>query len=214
MTWSIDIAPMVPAPLLVAAIVVALALIAVLFFRRTRGAALRALALAAIVAALANPSFRQEERESLANIAVVLVDESTSQSIAGRPAQTAAIRADLEEKLDKVSSGDLAWKTLMREFWTDFSAAIGDIAELRITNVIDALNESLGPHIFPPREDGTDPRECPLCKQGALCEVEWFKVWGFSTIPYLALVAFAGIAALSVLSLWSGHRGAGEAEEA
>ncbi|MBL8559868.1 MAG: type I DNA topoisomerase [Hyphomonadaceae bacterium] len=76
--------------------------------------------------------------------------------------------AGLEDKLDLVSAGDLAWKTLMREFWTDFSSAIGDIAELRITNVIDALNESLGPHIFPPREDGTDPRECPLCKKGQL----------------------------------------------
>ncbi|KAF0177361.1 MAG: DNA topoisomerase I [Alphaproteobacteria bacterium] len=76
--------------------------------------------------------------------------------------------ADLEEKLDKVSSGDLAWKTLMREFWTDFSAAIGDIAELRITNVIDALNESLGAHIFPEREDGSDSRSCPACKIGKL----------------------------------------------
>ena len=114
MNWSIDIAPMVPAPLLVAAIVVGLALIAVLFFRRTRGAALRALALAAIVAALANPSFRQEERESLANIAVVLVDESTSQSIAGRPAQTAAIRADLEDKLGRIPGLEVKWISASR----------------------------------------------------------------------------------------------------
>ena len=76
--------------------------------------------------------------------------------------------AGLEDKLDLVSAGDLAWKTLMREFWTDFSGAIGDIADLRITHVIDALNESLGPHIFPPREDGSDPRSCPSCKTGNL----------------------------------------------
>jgi disulfide bond formation protein DsbB len=56
------------------------------------------------------------------------------------------------------------------------------------------------------------PEQASLCKQGALCEVQWFKIWGFSTIPYLALVAFAGIAALSLLSLWSGHRGAGEVD--
>ncbi len=76
--------------------------------------------------------------------------------------------ADLETKLDLVSAGELAWKTLMREFWTDFSGAIGDIADLRITHVIDALNESLGAHIFPAREDGSDPRSCPSCKTGNL----------------------------------------------
>jgi len=76
--------------------------------------------------------------------------------------------AELEEKLDLVSSGDLDWKQLMRDFWTDFSAAIGDIGELRITHVLDALNESLGPHIFPAREEGSDPRSCPSCKEGTL----------------------------------------------
>ncbi len=76
--------------------------------------------------------------------------------------------AALEEKLDLVSSGDLPWKQLMRDFWADFSKAIGDIGELRITHVLDALNESLGPHIFPPREDGTEPRSCPTCKTGTL----------------------------------------------
>ncbi len=57
------------------------------------------------------------------------------------------------------------------------------------------------------------PEQASFCKQGALCEVEWFKIWGFSTIPYLALVAFAGIGALCLLSLWSGRRGAVETGE-
>jgi DNA topoisomerase I len=76
--------------------------------------------------------------------------------------------ADLEEKLDEVSAGELDWKTLMRDFWKDFSGAIDDIGELRITEVLDTLNEVLGAHIFPPREDGSDPRTCPLCGQGQL----------------------------------------------
>jgi DNA topoisomerase-1 len=76
--------------------------------------------------------------------------------------------AALEEKLDLVSSGDLEWKALMREFWQDFSAALGDISELRITQVIDALNEALGPHIFPEKDDGGDPRACPSCSTGKL----------------------------------------------
>ena len=76
--------------------------------------------------------------------------------------------ADLEEKLDEVSAGDLDWKALMRDFWKDFSGAVDDIGELRIGDVIDTLNEVLGPHIFPPKEDGSDPRLCPLCGQGQL----------------------------------------------
>jgi len=76
--------------------------------------------------------------------------------------------ADLEGQLDEVSAGTLKWKTLMRDFWKDFSTAISDIGELRITQVLDTLNEVLGPHIFPPKEDGSDPRTCPLCGIGQL----------------------------------------------
>ncbi|MBI1251033.1 MAG: type I DNA topoisomerase [Alphaproteobacteria bacterium] len=76
--------------------------------------------------------------------------------------------ADLEEKLDSIASGDLDWKALMRDFWTDFRAAVDDIGDLRIGQVLDTMNEVLGPHIFPAREDGSDPRSCPTCKQGQL----------------------------------------------
>ncbi|MGQ0742048.1 MAG: type I DNA topoisomerase [Alphaproteobacteria bacterium] len=76
--------------------------------------------------------------------------------------------ADLEEKLDEVAEGKLDWKQLLRDFWTDFSAAIGDTKELRFADVIDALDEILGPHMFPERADGTDPRLCPACGSGRL----------------------------------------------
>jgi DNA topoisomerase-1 len=76
--------------------------------------------------------------------------------------------ADLEEKLDKVSAGEMDWKVLLREFWTEFQKAIASVGELRITHVLDALNESLGPVIFPAREDGADPRVCPSCADGRL----------------------------------------------
>jgi DNA topoisomerase-1 len=76
--------------------------------------------------------------------------------------------ADLEEKLDEVSAGELEWKALMRDFWKDFNGAIGEIGDLRITEVLDTLNEVLGPHIFPPREDGSDPRTCQVCGTGTL----------------------------------------------
>jgi DNA topoisomerase I len=80
--------------------------------------------------------------------------------------------AGLEEKLDLVSDGKLAWKDFLRDFWKDFSAAIGATAELRVTNVIDALNEVLEPHLFPPKTDEAgnkvDPRKCPNCGTGQL----------------------------------------------
>lgn len=76
--------------------------------------------------------------------------------------------AALETRLDEVSAGDLNWKVLLRDFWADFHAATSAAGELRTTAILDALNESLGPHIFPQKEDGSDPRECPLCHQGQL----------------------------------------------
>ena len=76
--------------------------------------------------------------------------------------------AALETRLDEVSAGDLNWKVLLREFWQDFHAATQAAGELRTTAILDALNESLGAHIFPDKGDGSNPRECPLCHQGQL----------------------------------------------
>ncbi|MDB5458440.1 MAG: topoisomerase, partial [Caulobacteraceae bacterium] len=76
--------------------------------------------------------------------------------------------AALEEKLDLVSAGQLPYKELLRDFWKDFHAAVGEIGDLRVSQVLDSLNEALGPVIFPPRPDGTDPRICPTCGTGKL----------------------------------------------
>jgi DNA topoisomerase-1 len=76
--------------------------------------------------------------------------------------------ADLEEKLDLVSAGDLNWKALLSEFWKDFRIAVSEIGELRMGQVLEALNEALGPHIFPDKGDGVDPRACPTCGSGRL----------------------------------------------
>ncbi len=76
--------------------------------------------------------------------------------------------ADLEETLDEISNGDADWKAFLRSFWKEFYATVDDIGELRITDVLNALNESLGPHIFPAKEDGSNPRACPACEDGEL----------------------------------------------
>src|SRR5690606_37237285 len=76
--------------------------------------------------------------------------------------------ASLEEKLDEISDGKLAWKDVLRDFWKDFSASVDEIKELRVSDVLDALNEQLAPLVFPAREDGSDPRSCPKCGNGQL----------------------------------------------
>jgi DNA topoisomerase-1 len=76
--------------------------------------------------------------------------------------------ADLEEKLDLISDGKLEWKDVLRDFWRDFTGAVGEIKDLRVGEVLEAMNEILGPHIFPPKADGGDPRQCPNCGQGRL----------------------------------------------
>ena len=76
--------------------------------------------------------------------------------------------AQLEEQLDDVSGGRMDWKTVLRQFWDAFSAAIGETKDLTITQVIDALDAELGPHFFRPRGENDDPRLCPSCKEGRL----------------------------------------------
>src|SRR4028118_86674 len=76
--------------------------------------------------------------------------------------------ANLEEQLDRVAEHEVDWKQVLRDFWRDFSAAIGETKDLRTTEVLDALNELLGPHIFPDKGDGSNPRTCPYCGNGQL----------------------------------------------
>lgn len=76
--------------------------------------------------------------------------------------------ANLEEQLDEVAEGNADWRAVLRAFWDDFSAAIAQTKDLKISDVIDALDEDLGPHFFPAREDGSDARLCPACGNGRL----------------------------------------------
>jgi DNA topoisomerase-1 len=76
--------------------------------------------------------------------------------------------ANLEEQLDRISNNEIDWKKVLQDFWVDFIGAVNDIKELRVTNVLDALNDLLAPHIFPPRPEGGDPRKCPNCETGRL----------------------------------------------
>jgi DNA topoisomerase-1 len=76
--------------------------------------------------------------------------------------------ASLEEKLDSISAGDLNWKDVLRDFWKDFFAQIEQTKELKVSDIIDAMNDALAPLLFPPRADGGDPRVCQVCGTGRL----------------------------------------------
>ena len=76
--------------------------------------------------------------------------------------------ADLEDRLDDVSNGTMEWQALLTDFWQAFSVAIDETKDLRITEVIDKLDAELGPHFFPEREDGSEPRKCRACEDGRL----------------------------------------------
>jgi DNA topoisomerase I len=76
--------------------------------------------------------------------------------------------AGLEEQLDLISNHEIAWREVLRDFWRDFVGAIDETKDLKISQVIDALDALLAPHLFPPRADGSDPRQCPNCSGGRL----------------------------------------------
>lgn len=76
--------------------------------------------------------------------------------------------ASLEENLDRVSNAEIDWKALLRAFWDEFQASIGETKDLRVGDVLEALNGILGDYIFPPKSDGSDPRVCPNCGNGQL----------------------------------------------
>src|SRR6266700_3908261 len=100
--FGLTFSPLVPDAVVWAALAVAAAMIVLLLVSRTRGAAMRAVAIVFMVAALANPSLTREDRDPLTSVAVVLVDKSPSQSFGDRTAQTEAVRAALEQRLGRI----------------------------------------------------------------------------------------------------------------
>src|SRR6201994_4773567 len=76
--------------------------------------------------------------------------------------------AALEEQLDRISNNEISWQQVLTDFWTGFIGAVNEIKDLGVAQVLDALDDMLGPHIYAPREDGGDPRQCPTCGTGKL----------------------------------------------
>ena len=145
MNWTIEFLPFLPMPYLVTAGVVALVVSLVLIWRARRGALLRVASLAILVLALSNPNLKQEEREQLANIAVVMVDQSASQRIAGREERTASLREQLAARFGNMehlevrwveSSGGASSSAEETTLFTDLNRALSDIPAERLAGVV------------------------------------------------------------------------------
>ena len=77
--------------------------------------------------------------------------------------------AHLEDELDEISDGKIDWRQVLREFWKAFAAAVGETKDLRVSEVLDKLDQELGPHFFPANDNGgKSPRDCPSCANGRL----------------------------------------------
>ncbi len=144
MGFGITFAPLVSAPVLWAGVAVALVLVALLAFARSRGWVVRALALAMMVLALANPSFTREDREPLSSVVAVVVDKSPSQGFGDRIKQTEQARAELAERLGKipgldvrfVEAGEADGETDGTKLFGALNAALADVPPDRVAGAI------------------------------------------------------------------------------
>src|SRR6476659_6992682 len=146
MRWSIEFIPFVSWPVLWALAAFGVLLFALLLWRAPRGAVLRALSYALLLLAIANPHLKQEDREPLNDVLAVVVDDTQSQSIAGRDARTEAVRKELEDRLKVFSNLDVRWihststasdsdrdGTML---FTDLAKGLADVPPDRLAGVI------------------------------------------------------------------------------
>ncbi|MGC2121603.1 MAG: hypothetical protein WA652_01980, partial [Xanthobacteraceae bacterium] len=144
MNLGVAFAPLIGAPELWAAVAAACLFSLLLFVSRSRGAAIRTIALALVVLALANPSFTREDRDPLNSVAVVVVDKSPSQNFGDRTQQTEAARAAVIERLNRipgldvrvVEAGQADGETDGTRLFTALGSSLADVPADRIAGVI------------------------------------------------------------------------------
>jgi hypothetical protein len=141
---GVAFAPLVQVPILWAAMAAAVVLALLLIVSRSRGAAIRVLAVALLVLALANPSLTREDRDPLSSVAVVVVDKSASQNFGERARQTEEARAAVLERLRRipgldvrvVEAGQSDGETDGTRLFTALGAALADVPPDRVAGAI------------------------------------------------------------------------------
>ncbi len=99
MTSSIVFNPLMPIAIIAVLVAVIIALLGFAIWRGLPGWFLRGIALAVLLAAMLNPHWQQEDRQYQKDIAIIVVDESASQTLPDRPAQTADTLAQVQAAL-------------------------------------------------------------------------------------------------------------------
>ena len=144
MNLGISFAPLVPSYVVWAAFAVAVLISMLLLFARSRGAALRALALGLMVLALANPSLTREDRDPIPSVAAIIVDKSPSQNFGDRTQQTEAARAALTERLKRIpglevrvaEAGAADGETDGTKLFSALSSTLADVPPDRVAGAI------------------------------------------------------------------------------
>ena len=99
--------PLVPMPVLWVLGAVAALMVAIALWRGLRGWPLRGLAFAALGLALLNPSLQEEDRKPLADIVILVVDESSSMGLSDRRAQSDQAVADITASVAALDNTEL-----------------------------------------------------------------------------------------------------------
>ena len=144
MNFGVSFAPLVPDYVVWAAFGVAVLISALLLLARSRGAPMRAVALALMVLALANPSLTREDRDPIPSVAAVIVDKSPSQNFGDRNAQTDTARATLVERLRRIpglevrvaEAGEADGETDGTRLFSALSATLADVPPDRVAGAI------------------------------------------------------------------------------
>jgi hypothetical protein len=145
MNWTIEFLPILPAPYLIVAGALTALIALLLIWRGRRGALMRIASLALLLLALSNPNLKQEEREKLSNIAVVVLDESASQRIAGRAERTQQLRAELAQSLAAIPNLEVRWvesgggatgASEETTLFADLNRALSDVPSERLAGVL------------------------------------------------------------------------------
>jgi hypothetical protein len=107
MDWSISFDPLVPQWVLISAGAIAVVVAVLLGIINLRGWVLRALAMALLVLALANPAVEREDREPLSSVVALVVDKSQSQRLADREETTTAAAEEIQSRIAELEGFDL-----------------------------------------------------------------------------------------------------------
>jgi hypothetical protein len=144
MAFGIAFAPLVAPEILWAAVITAMVVAALLLVVRSRGAWIRAAALALLALALANPSFTREDRDVLPSVAAIVLDRSASQNFGDRTNQTEAARAAITQRLSRIAglevrvveAGKADGETDGTRLFSALSAALSDVPTDRVAGAI------------------------------------------------------------------------------